>query len=299
MTKKELAQLTAETQRMLSKNERMGYIVFLKGLKASTSNITKDIDPYILLASLNQYVDSQDILKAYQEFAIRSSKSLIPQNLKLMIKGIEGKFNKNEVIQQINVGFRNEEIIKQVYDVSNNLIIADKVTRVTEYTQELIAKTIRDGLAQNKTKAQIARDITKITNGEVAKMRAIRIARTETTYINSEATKILSDAIPFRQEKRWLPRLDGRERESHGAMQGKKPIPKEELFIVGDSRMRYPGDSSNGASAGEVVNCRCAVHYSPIEEEYEDTIIESNKKANLIGFLKSLLVGMLSSTFFR
>lgn len=297
MTSKEIAQLTAETQRMLAKNERMGYVLFLKALRASTSEITKDLDPIIVLSNLNQLVKEEEILKAYKEFTIRSCQKLIPANLRLMIKGLQGKFQKDKVIDAINVGFRNEEIIKQVYDASNNLIIADKVKRVSEYTQELIAKTIREGLAQNKTKVQIARDIRKITDGEITKIRALRIARTETTYINSEATKILSDAMPFKQEKRWLPRLDGRERKSHGAMQGNKPIPKEQLFKVGDSLMAYPGDSNNGASAKEVVNCRCAVHYSPIEDNTENLI--EPQLTSPLGFLKGLLIGLLTNVFFR
>lgn len=296
MTSKEIAQLTAESQRMLAKNERMGYVLFLKALRASTSEITKDLDPIIVLSNLNQLVKEEEMLKAYKEFTIRSCQKLIPANLRLMIKGLQGKFQKDKVIDAINVGFRNEEIIKQVYDVSNSVIVADKVKKVNQYTKDLIAKTIREGLAQNKTKVQIARDISKITNGDITKKRAIRIARTETTYINSEATKILSDAIPFKQEKRWLPRLDGRERPEHGAMNGKKPIPKADFFNVGGELMEYPGDSRY-ASTSNVVNCRCAVHYSPIEDNTENLI--EPQKNNPLGFLKGLLIGLLASTFFR
>lgn len=297
MTKRELALLTADAQRMLAKNERMGYSIFLKALIASTDKITADLEPLAVLIKLNDLFDDSKILEAYKLFIISSSKTLIPSNLKLMIRELGGKYQKNDTIDSINAGFRNEEIIKRVFAVSNSVEVADKVTSVNQFTKDLIAKVIRDGLAQNKTKVEIARDIKKITNGEITRMRAARIARTETTFINSEATKVLSDVIPYQQNKRWLPRLDGREREAHGAMQGQKPILKNELFNVGGQLMEYPADSKHGATASNIVNCRCAVHYGIVEEQ-EDNTIESTRISPL-NFLKNLLFGILSSVFFK
>jgi hypothetical protein len=40
----------------------------------------------------------------------------------------------------------------------------------------------------------------------------------------------------------------------------------EETFSVQGQQMRHPADSSLGASAGNVVNCRCSVFPFPMEE---------------------------------
>lgn len=55
----------------------------------------------------------------------------------------------------------------------------------------------------------------------------------------------------------WHTNIDGRQRDSHGAMDGQEQ-PLGQPFISGNGiRLRYPGDSS--APAREVVSCRCVV----------------------------------------
>lgn len=61
-------------------------------------------------------------------------------------------------------------------------------------------------------------------------------------------------------KKKWLDIRDKRERKTHIVVGGKiKPI--DEPFEVGNSLMMYPKDSSLGADAGEIVNCRCSIEY--------------------------------------
>ena len=60
--------------------------------------------------------------------------------------------------------------------------------------------------------------------------------------------------------KRWVDIRDNRERESHRRVGGTvKPI--NEPFMVGNSFMNYPKDTSFGASSSEIVNCRCSIRY--------------------------------------
>ena len=55
----------------------------------------------------------------------------------------------------------------------------------------------------------------------------------------------------------WHTTMDGRQRDSHGSMDGQEQ-PLGQPFISGSGvRLRYPGDSS--APAKEVVSCRCVV----------------------------------------
>lgn len=61
--------------------------------------------------------------------------------------------------------------------------------------------------------------------------------------------------------KTWKTKLDNRVRDSHVLMEGEtKKI--NEVFLVGDSLMRFPRDASLGASPDEIVNCRCTMKYS-------------------------------------
>lgn len=60
--------------------------------------------------------------------------------------------------------------------------------------------------------------------------------------------------------KRWESIIDEVTRKDHIEINGKY-IPIGQAFYVGDSWMLYPKDTSLGASANQIVNCRCTVIY--------------------------------------
>lgn len=65
-------------------------------------------------------------------------------------------------------------------------------------------------------------------------------------------------------KKSWLDMRDKRVRATHldaGRRYGAASIPVNEAFIVGGSRMMYPGDTSLGAPIREIANCRCSAQY--------------------------------------
>lgn len=57
-------------------------------------------------------------------------------------------------------------------------------------------------------------------------------------------------------QHQWITILDGKERDSH-AMAAFQIQPINAPFIVGGYRMMHPGDTSLGAPAEEIINCRC------------------------------------------
>ena len=61
--------------------------------------------------------------------------------------------------------------------------------------------------------------------------------------------------------KTWIDVGDKRERKTHLEVGG-TTIPINEPFSVGDSLLMFPTDYSLGASADEIVNCRCSIQYS-------------------------------------
>lgn len=62
-------------------------------------------------------------------------------------------------------------------------------------------------------------------------------------------------------KKTWIDVGDKRERKTHLEVGG-ITIPINEPFSVGDSLLMFPTDHSLGASANEIVNCRCSIQYS-------------------------------------
>ena len=62
-------------------------------------------------------------------------------------------------------------------------------------------------------------------------------------------------------KKTWIDVGDKRERKTHLEVGG-TTLPIGEPFSVGDSLLQFPKDTSLGASADEIVNCRCSIQYS-------------------------------------
>lgn len=94
--------------------------------------------------------------------------------------------------------------------------------------------------------------------------RAETIARTETLWaVHAGTEELFQQAMeqgaltPGDLTRKWITRLDGRERASHHTMNGQEQ-PFGTPFVSGDGNLlRYPGDEN--APASERIQCRCVL----------------------------------------
>lgn len=106
--------------------------------------------------------------------------------------------------------------------------------------------------------AQIA--VTDINgSGMLVYDRMLNTARTEANAIGNLAVLHAAHSAG-KTRKRWKTFGDSRVRSTHREAAG-QTVPINEPFIVGGSQLMFPCDTSLGASAAEVVNCRCTVQY--------------------------------------
>lgn len=87
--------------------------------------------------------------------------------------------------------------------------------------------------------------------------RFIAENESETTWNYDEYRQAIESG---KTRKQWVDVRDRKERETHREVGG-AVIPIDDVFVVGDSLMRYPKDTYYGAEAKEIVNCRCQIHY--------------------------------------
>lgn len=124
---------------------------------------------------------------------------------------------------------------------------------ITELKKKITGEISR-GLSNGQMYGEITRNIASWAR--IPKNNAMRIARTEAHRIQIKAT---SDAQHRAKEKgadivkQWDASLDKKTRESHRKVDGEI----RELDEKFSNGLMYPGDP-NG-SAGEVINCRCAL----------------------------------------
>ncbi len=89
--------------------------------------------------------------------------------------------------------------------------------------------------------------------------RAMFVAENEanTTFNYLEYKKAIESG---KKKKRWITMRDRHVRHTHQLVEG-KIIGINDVFLVGDSEMFYPKDTTFGASSLEIVNCKCSIKY--------------------------------------
>jgi hypothetical protein len=113
------------------------------------------------------------------------------------------------------------------------------------------------GLTGKQANDYIAKNISK-SLGKKNLGRAMNIARTEGTALANWGMSESSKATGLNLQKEWITRRDGLVRDAHMYMDGDRVLQDNDFNVQGYA-MHYPGDSSNGAPAGLVCNCRCSM----------------------------------------
>jgi hypothetical protein len=115
------------------------------------------------------------------------------------------------------------------------------------------------GLTGAKRERFIANGISK-SLGKKNLNRALLIARTEGVALAQQGQALAVKNLEIFVTKEWLTQRDGKVRDAHYALDGVE-VNENENFSVAGYSMKYPGDSSNGAPASLICNCRCTVVY--------------------------------------
>lgn len=148
-----------------------------------------------------------------------------------------------------------EDDIERYTDQFISTFTARKVVQITDTTRRVIRDSIDAGVQEQLGPASVARLIRE-RNQRFSRVRALRIARTETSMIANATSEFSADALGLEYRRRWVAAADERTRESHSNADG-QIRGRGEAFDVGGAKLDRPGDP-NGP-AGEIINCRCAV----------------------------------------
>lgn len=149
--------------------------------------------------------------------------------------------------------------------------------------RKTIKNAISRGLLTGEHPEKIAKRIEGLFTGDEPlspHKRAVRIARTETTRVMSEASLETMRAAQdegVAMRKRWDATLDGRTRDSHRKVDG-EVVGVDEKFSNG---LRCPGDGGPADS----INCRCAL--APVVEGFEPEadLRRDNETGELIPYM--------------
>lgn len=166
--------------------------------------------------------------------------------------------------QKSVVMFRRKDLEEVWYQAIEDYIaatVADRVVLITQTTKDLIKAAIQAGIDAGEGVYELKQRIGRLYLDDIIPHRAETIARTETIGASNAASTIAAEATGLKLNKSWLSTRDSRVRDTHAAADG-QIVPMSEPFSVGGSQLMFPGDSSLGADAREIVNCRCTLTFS-------------------------------------
>ena len=257
-------------------------------LKQAKKKIALNFRKQIILAEKKNYPIAYNYY--LREFE-KASKMFIEnpivnnQNFNVLFSEIETKKMYSEMYKQTGLRFAKwyanifEKLAKK--QLSTSVIEQNMERYATEkenylaLVREVSAVSGVAKLTLKKVLAELVADETFMSLGEEERVREImkrlkfkarwmarRIVRTETTAsanfgIQLSASDIYGDDNLV---KEWIAFDGPRTRDTHRAASSEysnNPIPMNEPYSVGRSKMMFPSDTSLGAKAKEVVNCRC------------------------------------------
>lgn len=149
----------------------------------------------------------------------------------------------------------------QLMDDYFNEQVAELIVNVDDEIKRQIRAIIELKIAEGESVQVAAKSIIKQIK-LISKKRALVIARTEIIKANNMGSFFAAESTGVDFDKYWITRFDSKTRDSHISA-NKQRVGKDEYFVVDGDRMLVPCDTSQGASAGNVINCRCTYGMIP------------------------------------
>jgi HK97 family phage portal protein len=136
---------------------------------------------------------------------------------------------------------------------------AKRVVAVLDTTKDSIRKELATGVAAGEGIYQLTKRLTAMYN-DFSMVRAERIARTEVISASNLGSQIAAKATNLPLWKEWIATKDDRVRDAHWEANGQKQKIDVPYTVMGEKLM-FPGDGSLGASASNLIQCRCVESY--------------------------------------
>lgn len=184
-------------------------------------------------------------------------------------------------INSVNPNFTNQDLISQVQNNSDLKIdsfiqvnSSENANQVTQTNQEdidnalaiAIASQLANGLNRAETANVFSAQLSSYFNGRSGTILAtgVQNASEGSKQIVSEQYSTIVKTIDPNATgavKIWVTKMDDKVRVSHREANFQSQLINTP-FIVQDELLRYPGDTSMGASLNNVINCRCVSVFS-------------------------------------
>lgn len=167
-------------------------------------------------------------------------------------------------MQAISTVDAKQQLKDRVYSV------VEKHTQITdemrEYLDEFVNE-VNDTTTEHLTVLLALTRNRESVDSEKRKSEEFYLSDDRARLLGEEEANTIFNGVDFQKAKKlgykyktWITMRDNRVRHTH-ALVDDRTIPIDDLFLVGNSYMRFCRDSSYGASMREIANCRCVTKY--------------------------------------
>jgi len=137
---------------------------------------------------------------------------------------------------------------------------ASRVADINKTTRDRLQVILAEATEEGDSLQETASRIDDLFLDEIIPNRSMVIARTEVGNAANFAAHEAAQATGVPMEKTWNTLGDPFVRDIHADADG-QTVEINQDFTVGGEFLGWPGDISKGASAGNVINCRCFLTY--------------------------------------
>lgn len=143
---------------------------------------------------------------------------------------------------------------RQLRNLTLGAIIASALLGIFPSSEEIAKAVSSQFIFLSKTRRQII-----AINESLNAVEGSRLIEANTLLDGNVSIKVKKESKPLMGSlfRDWITRLDKKVRFTHALAHGQRVFGTKTPFVVGGSLLMYPGDASLGASAKEIIGCRC------------------------------------------
>jgi len=226
-----------------------------------------------------QYDEMARLFESGQDIGSVSGQgiAMVYQAMYQLIMEDEGTLTWNEFVKPIT----NQEIqTKDIFDEVASTLAPQNVNEMTSFWRRLMdgflstyigfriaevlstgVKRVNELIGKNRANGLSNEQISDLIRQTDLVLRSNTIARTEVTNAMSKAQLLALESSGLNWQKAWKAIRDDRTRDAHLFTDPKFFIPIKNNFIINGQQLAYPGDSTQGASMTNTINCRCRLSF--------------------------------------
>lgn len=241
-----------ELNKILLDNYKRISTGFSSQIRMGGKSALESLETKVIDAQIDHQISSYLIKRAGE-----SAKSITKTNQEMIggfIKKIKVQSIKDQkILSQNDIANQVALLFKANGNLRANIIAATETQNIAEFAKYVEALFMHN-IATTRQKLFEIRYNKKAANED-----------DDFSGIDAALQDIVNPGLPSNTvTKTWVTVLDERTRQAHVIADGQMVV-TDKPFNVDGELLLFPGDSSLGASAGNIINCRCSVHYSAEE----------------------------------